>query len=287
MSDGGQRRIRAVPKDGRSWGRLSLGSRPFLVYWYPMSWASRRRLIIFAIVVVVLAVPAALIFATVFHRAPTCNDRIQNQGESGVDCGGPCPYLCTADEQAPTVLFTKAFPGRVGATDVVAFVENKNPDAAARKVPYTVALYGAGNAFIQKVTGTFDLPPGATVPVFVPAISSGRQAVTAAFLSIDASQVRWYTARDTRILPKVSDTKLSGTADAPRIEATLSNDTAQPITDVTVVVVVRDTNDNVVGASKTIVPSVPAQGTKTVTFTWNAPFGGSPATIQVLPEVPF
>ena len=30
--------------------------------------------------------------------APTCNDGIQNQGESGVDCGGPCPACPTCDD---------------------------------------------------------------------------------------------------------------------------------------------------------------------------------------------
>ncbi|MBW2999204.1 hypothetical protein KY339_00905 [Candidatus Woesearchaeota archaeon] len=28
---------------------------------------------------------------TCIYRPPTCHDRIQNQGEEGIDCGGPCP----------------------------------------------------------------------------------------------------------------------------------------------------------------------------------------------------
>ena len=26
-----------------------------------------------------------------FHQPPTCSDGIQNQGETWIDCGGPCP----------------------------------------------------------------------------------------------------------------------------------------------------------------------------------------------------
>jgi len=38
--------------------------------------------------------------------APTCNDGIQNQGETGVDCGGPCP---ACPPQGETVLLASYF----------------------------------------------------------------------------------------------------------------------------------------------------------------------------------
>ena len=34
------------------------------------------------------------ICATDPNPAPTCSDGIQNQGETGIDCGGPCPAIC-------------------------------------------------------------------------------------------------------------------------------------------------------------------------------------------------
>jgi len=33
--------------------------------------------------------------ATISCYTPTCSDGIQNQGEVGIDCGGPCPTICT------------------------------------------------------------------------------------------------------------------------------------------------------------------------------------------------
>src|SRR5690606_2026481 len=33
--------------------------------------------------------------ATISCATPSCSDGIQNQGETGVDCGGPCPNPCT------------------------------------------------------------------------------------------------------------------------------------------------------------------------------------------------
>ena len=33
--------------------------------------------------------------AVISCNTPSCNDGIQNQGETGIDCGGPCPNVCT------------------------------------------------------------------------------------------------------------------------------------------------------------------------------------------------
>jgi hypothetical protein len=35
-------------------------------------------------------------------QCPTCSDGIQNQGEQGVDCGGPCPWKCEIEKPLPS-----------------------------------------------------------------------------------------------------------------------------------------------------------------------------------------
>lgn len=210
-----------------------------------------------------------------------------NQGETGVDCGGPCPYLCTDQQHAPIVLFTKAIPNGTGRTDVVASIENINTTAAAKGVPYTMTLYGSNNEFVQQVSGTVDLPPSSTVPVFIPGVSSGNQTSVHAFLTIASSSPRWFQiANDSRIKPVVSNTTESGTTNAPRIDAVLSNASITALSDVLVIVLVRDDQGEVVAASQTIVSSIPAQGQATATFTWNSAFPSVSAQIEVIPVIP-
>jgi len=53
-------------------------------------------------------------------QPPTCEDRVQNQGEEGIDCGGPCPLpcdLCTWDE-LPSRFFWGDWKGRSWITPV-------------------------------------------------------------------------------------------------------------------------------------------------------------------------
>lgn len=252
-----------------------------------MSWAARRRLLILFIVgAVIIAFLTVVVIAT-FTKAPSCSDNLQNQGEDGIDCGGPCAYLCSVLQQPPTVLFTQAIGNGVGRTDVVASVENKNATAAARNVPYRVTLYGKGQILIQTVTGTVDLPPGATVPIFVPGITSGNQDVLNAFLTIDPSSPNWFVmTRDPRILPTISNIRLGGTAGTPRIEATFSNQDFSKLANVRAIVLVHNPQGSVIAVSSTIVPAIAAQGQAIATFTWNHAFSDVPASIAVVPIVP-
>lgn len=252
-----------------------------------MPWAARRRLIISLVFGAIIVAILSIIFVTVFYKAPSCFDGIQNQGEAGIDCGGPCPYLCNALEQPPTVLFTTVLTDTAGRTDVVASIENKNIDAAAKAVPYNLMLYGINQTLIRKISGVLDLPPNTTETIFIPGVASGAQNIKSAFLSIASSSPRWFTmTTDPRIIPTVSNILQDGSTDAPRIDATLTNNSVTALENVRVIVLVRDAQDNIIAASETIVPTIPTQGTAIATFTWNNAFHGTPVSIEIVPVIP-
>lgn len=256
-------------------------------YTIGMSWAAQRRFLILLIIGGAGTVFLGVVFLSNFYKAPSCVDNVQNQDERGVDCDGSCPYLCAAGQQPPTVLFTKALTNSEGRTDVVALVENKNPSSAAKSVPYRIALYDANQTLIQEVPGTFELPPGATVPIYLPGVASGQQRVAGAFLSIAAASPRWFTmATDSRVIPAIANIKQEGTIFAPRIKAILTNPSLTVLTNVQVIVMVRGEQGDVIAASKTIVPLIPAQDQATAIFTWNEPFPGVAVAIQVVPIIP-
>ena len=253
-----------------------------------MSWAARRRFFILLLIGLVAGAFALAVGFATFYRAPSCSDGIQNQGEAGVDCGGPCPYLCTALEQPPTVVYTTVLPGAgSGRVDVIASIENKNPTAAAKAVPYQLRLYGADHSLLQQTTGTVDLPPSATVPVFVPNLPVGAQTATQAFLTIASSAPQWYAlASDPRLMPAISNTTLGGTTGAPTVTATLTNPSTAALSNIPLDVLVTNVQGNVIAASHTVVPDIPAGSSASAVFTWNQAFSSSPSAIQVVPVVP-
>lgn len=252
-----------------------------------MGWAAKRRFFILLIIGIVFAAFMATLGISVFYKTPSCTDGVQNQDEYGVDCGGSCRYLCTADMQPPTVLFTKVLGSGTGRTDVIASIENKNATAAAKSVPYTITLYGSDQSIIQRVNGNLDLPPGASIPVFVPGIISGQQKVARAFLDVNPSAPRWFIMpANARIVPTVTSITQGGTGSSPRIDAILTNPSIISLENVSAVVLVRDIKGEVIAVSSTVIPAIYAQGQATATFTWNNAFPGTPASIEVVPIVP-
>lgn len=252
-----------------------------------MTWATRRKIFVGTILGSIVVASAAIIFIATVYETPSCIDGAQNQDEVGIDCGGSCPYLCTNEQAAPTVLFTKALSNGSGRIDIIASIENKNLTAAARNVPYRVRVYGATQNVIREVTGTIDLPPGATQPVFIPGVASSRDTVTRAFLEIDPKAPRWFMlSPDARVVPLVSNTRFGGTQQTPRVEATLTNVTANEMRDVVVVVLIHDVQGSVIGASSTVIPRIDPQGKAVALFTWNGPFEGTPTLIEAIPLVP-
>ncbi len=222
-------------------------------------WGRHRKALILSIIGAVFAFLVALTLIATLYHAPSCMDDKQNQGETGVDCGGPCSHLCTAEENKAQVVFVQALTQQAGRTDVIASIANKNSGAAAKNVPFTVTLYGADGTVLASKQGTVDLPPAATVPLFIPGLYTGYQAVAHAFLSIDDASVYWYTYNDTRTIVPTSNAVLTDGA-MPRATATVSNPTAYPILNLPVVITVYDAENNAIAASRTVVDEVPPWG---------------------------
>lgn len=251
-----------------------------------MHWAARRRFFIFAILGAVAAAVLAVIILAAVYDAPSCRDATQNQGEEGIDCGGPCATLCNALLEPPTVRYTQALPRSKSQIDIIASVENKNPDAAAKGIPYTVTLYGSDLVLLRELRGTLDLPPGATVPVYVPGVGIGGHTVANAFLTIDETSVVWYRLTAGVPLPTVTASAIGGDTSAPRITATLANGSASALNNVRAVAIVRGAEGRVIAAASTLVPSIPAFGEAEAVFVWTVPFAAVPLSIEVIPSLP-
>ena len=249
-----------------------------------MDWAKRRqRLIEIILASVGVAIVAVVLIATLY-KAPSCTDHKLNQGETGIDCGGPCPYLCSIDEVPPKVSFVRAVSPQQGRTDVVAYVYNPNSNAGVQAAKYTVELYDTNNQVIASKAGVVNLPPSTNVPIYIPNFYFGTKQVAEAFLNFDTSSLLWM--RGTLQPAQLSQSNLqyqSAIVPAPKITATISNLTAYPLYNKTVVATVFGPDGNAIAASQTVIPLLSAQGSAPVIFTWNQAFSAIPARVEILP----
>lgn len=244
-----------------------------------LDYTRRMQFIIGGIVGAVLLLILVGTILAVVYDVPSCTDRKQNQDEEGVDCGGGCPYLCTVRVAAPRIEFVRAVSPQKGRTDVIAYVQNVNKNAAAKRVLYTIDLHAADGMKVGEHRGYLDLPPGETVAVFVPAAAQGSQ-VSQAFMHIDTAAIQWFRSEQHSDAVTVSDAVLEQ-GGAPRITATLTNPSFDPAYEVQATAVVFDAAHNAIAASRTVLPAIKARSSTGVVFTWNTPFEAAADHIEV------
>ena len=110
---------------------------------------------------------ALIIYFLFLKPAPTCFDNIQNQNETGVDCGGVCAISCEQKYAQPLVVnFVKKI--KDGGNKVILLAEVKNPnfDYASDDFVYSFNTYDISGNKIQSITGHSFIYAGETKNLF-------------------------------------------------------------------------------------------------------------------------
>ena len=196
--------------------------------------------------------------------SPSCFDGIQNQGEQGVDCGGPCARVCASvNVQSIDVLGSvRVFSPLPGSASVLAELENANASSGAEIFDYTVTLYGPdGSTTVATVDGSSFIYPDETKYLILPneAVSS-----TIGGASISLSGVQWVAASEMGQPPQFSFSNIT-TAPAPNnfmtVSGNITNLDASSFGTVLIGAIFKDAAGTPVGASQTEVNSLAPGGT--------------------------
>ncbi|HXK37665.1 MAG TPA: vWA domain-containing protein [Candidatus Paceibacterota bacterium] len=235
-----------------------------------LDWARRRQIITLAIVIGSLLLIGTSIFFIVKSR-PSCFDKVQNQDETGVDCGGICAAQCRDTHLGINTLWTKTFLVRKGMYDVASLVENPNLDASIPELSYTVELFDdEGRTLLSRTYSTF-ANAGDHFTLFGGGLDTQ---------GVDAARARLTILPGYKFIkatpPTVRKVSVLGyellTPDtAPRLIATLQNQTTDTLRHVPVTATVSDRNGPV-GVSETYIDELAPRETKQVTFTWPQKF---------------
>ena len=250
-----------------------------------MSWASRRRSVyLFGVTlffVIVLGGPLAYWY---FSIPPTCSDGTQNQDETGVDIGGPCPILDPKVLQQETVLWSRSFKVRDGTYSAAAYIENPNKDAGVEVAPYHFGLYDQRNVLVAERDGVMFIMPGSITPVLESRIDTGSRIVTHTYLSFTAL-LTWRRMQNVARAVSVEDMRLTDTDSIPRLVANAVNTSVADIVDPSFVAAVFDPAGNAFAVSGTRLERIAAGASARIIFSWSEPFGIVPGRTDVIPVV--
>jgi hypothetical protein len=251
------------------------------------TWATKRKLSYLGGVtlaaVIVIGIPAFLLL----YKAPTCFDHIQNEGEQGIDCGGPCRTLCQNDFLAPVIAWADAEKVAPGLYNLAAYVENPNINGGAVNVPYQFSVFDDQGILITQTNGVMDIPPNRNTLAFVGAVNVGERipAKGGTRFSFTYPPV-WRKSFDTLAPLAISNKQYSEDSSGASLQATLTNKSLVPISNVTVFSVLSDANGNELGFSKTVMDEIAPGSFAVAPFTWPSSFNGAVVSEEILPVVP-
>jgi len=147
---------------GKAYKRLVL-SEPFILFFSfdiikAMNKYTKKQFKIAGIFIAILAIIIVGIWLLSKAGGATCFDNIQNQGEKGIDCGGPCG-LCPEDtREALIIVSDDVISTTENNFDFVFSVRNPNKDWGVELVKYDLKFFNSTGLVFSKQVETYILP---------------------------------------------------------------------------------------------------------------------------------
>lgn len=235
-----------------------------------MRWRTRRKLIYTTIALLPLVIIAAVIYAATFFPSPTCFDGVQNQNETGVDCGGECERVCQAPLGDPDVVWDRAFRVSDSIYNLTAYIENPNTGLISRSVPYVFRVYDTNNILITERRGEITLLPQSSSVAFAAGVDTdGRQPSRTVFEFTETPF--WETPPFQEVRFSTADRSLD-LSDSPVLSADITNENTRAFRDITLTALVFDNSGEAVHVSQTVIDRLEVQESESVIFTWRESF---------------
>ncbi len=132
----------------------------FFVFLYNRSMPRSLKRVIIIIVYAILFFLIGLFFYLIIRPDPTCFDGKKNQGESGIDCGGPCQTCKDVIQAEDLIVEERTFVyGGPEKYDVIAKIYNPNDLYGSSEFLYKFILKdSSGNVLAEREGKGFILP---------------------------------------------------------------------------------------------------------------------------------
>ena len=249
------------------------------------SWRARRQLAVFALIAAV-AGGIAFWVALKFVPSSTCSDNRKNQGELGIDCGGPCGPCELKKPRNVSIFWARFGHAAPGVFDAVALVENPNETLSSGAVQYEFAFFDDIGEIGRRVGTTFIFPQE-RIYVVEPNIQLVREPTRVEFKILAAPA--WQLTSGELPTLVVQDRKYQirdiGGHNQSVAEATIANASPLDFRRMETAIVVLDRDGNVIGANRVVNEGINAGTSVHVVSLWPTALPGEVVTIEVRPRV--
>jgi len=232
-----------------------------------------KKQITISVVFVLILILIGMGFYFLLKPKPTCLDKIKNQGEEGTDCGGPCE-LCYPYSDIK-VNWEKVIKKEDNKYDLVAKIENPNPNLGTENLNYKFELKNNAGQVVKSVESATFILPNSTRYIIEPNIESNEAIASVNLIPEKVEKSSWQQLKDYQSPDLFVKDKNVTTANQNNyfIEATgnLKNDTDFDFDAVDVNIVLFDINQEPIAVSKTQIKTLMTGEERYFSVKWYTP----------------
>jgi len=192
-------------------------------------------------------------------------------------CTGPSCGSAAAKPLATSTVWT--FVTGSGSATYLAKITDANASFGATAFDYAFDFYNASGTVIETIPGSSFIYPSQVKYLLAPNMAP----VTAAYLSLDVSNVQWVTSSSMGAAPQFAFTNLQAQTGSAMVSVSgqmTDNDVAS-FNAVLVVAVFKDAGGNPIGASQTEIDDVAPNAAERFSVTYPAVPGVNPANSEL------
>lgn len=252
-----------------------------------------HRIIKRLIIVLVYFVIFSLIgtgFYYLFRAEPTCTDKIRNQGETGIDCGGPCAKCEEIPAAQDLKVVEKAvIPVQGASYDALVRIANPNAQLGAAKFEYSFDFKDENGNIVGQKKGSSFILPAQTKYIFAFNISAETKPAELDFKISSFQWSRFSEYEEPGISVYAREFSLVGGGDPgfAKLSAKMRNDSGFSFREISAGAVIRNGKGVPLAVNRTSFNDVRVNEERELNFNWNYPFALEPASagIEIEPEV--
>ncbi len=228
----------------------------------------KKQLIYGFFYICVLGIVVLLFLSPKLTPAPSCSDNIQNQGETGVDCGGPCLpcYLKQAkplEESGIPYIFKSVSLSKVFA---VVSVVNNNADLGLDSFSYSADFLDGNKNLVGTVSGYDNIFPNESKYLIIEYDGSAYDVGRISDIDFKINQNESWKKSADFLVPSVSVSSgpiVSSSTGAVVVSGVVQNQSAFSVPSLRVTAFLYDKYGNPLFAGKTLLNNISGFGTST------------------------
>lgn len=254
-----------------------------------MDYRRRRQTIIVLILLVILGLIGTGVYFKWFYQKPTCSDGKQNQNETGVDCGGlciPCERLTIRD---PEIEWVKFLALKDNNYDLVAKIDNPNPNFGLEKFKYTFKIYDETGVLLKEQASASFILPAEKKYLIEGNVAAGKKIGQVDLGLEKVSKDAWKKLKENFESPDIyiHDKQfqyLENQTGSARASGTIKNNSDFDFGTINAAVVLFGENKEIVGVNKTEISTVLAGEERYFSVLWFAPFKATVQSVEMQSE---